>query len=76
MAPADSTELTSVRTKIERPPLSAISVATARPRDKQRILSGVLAAIRADTVTATEERELFRVIAIALDCPLPPGVAI
>ena len=24
---------------------------------------------------ATEERELFRVIAVALDCPVPPDVA-
>jgi hypothetical protein len=35
-----------------------------------------LAAVRADAVTATEERELFRVIAVALDCPLPPDVSV
>ena len=52
------------------------TLAAARPRDKERILRGVLAAIRADAVTATEERELFRVIAAALDCPLPPDVDI
>ena len=46
-----------------------------RPRDKERVLRGVLATIRADAVTGVEERELFRVIAIALDCPLPPDVA-
>jgi len=48
----------------------------ARPRDKERVLRGVLATIRADAVTGVEERELFRVIAIVLDCPLPPDVAL
>jgi Zn-dependent protease with chaperone function len=52
------------------------TLAAARPRDKERILRGVLAAIQADAVTATEERELFRLIAAALDCPLPPDVDI
>lgn len=52
------------------------TLAAARPRDKERILRGVLAAIQADAVMATEERELFRVIAAALDCPLPPDVDI
>jgi Zn-dependent protease with chaperone function len=47
-----------------------------RPRDKERILGGVLAAIRADAVAAIEERELFRVIAGVLDCPLPPDVVL
>jgi len=51
------------------------ALASIRPREKQRVLRGVLAAIRADAVTATEERELFRVIAVALDCPVPPDVA-
>jgi Asp-tRNA(Asn)/Glu-tRNA(Gln) amidotransferase C subunit len=52
------------------------TLASARPRDKERILRGVLAAVQADAVTATEERELFRLIAAALDCPLPPDVDI
>jgi Zn-dependent protease with chaperone function len=52
------------------------TLAAARPRDKERILRGVLAAIQADAVTATEERELFRLIAATLDCPLPPDVDI
>jgi hypothetical protein len=52
------------------------ALASIRPREKQRVLRGVLAAIRADAVTATEERELFRVIAVALDCPLPPDIAL
>jgi hypothetical protein len=47
-----------------------------RPRDKQRVLRGVLATIRADAVTGVEERELFRVIAVVLDCPLPPDVTL
>jgi len=56
---------------------SALAVLTAaRPRDKKRVLRGVLATIRADAVTATAERELFRVIAISLGCPLPPDVVV
>jgi hypothetical protein len=54
--------------------LAALS--SVRPRDKERVLRGVLAAIRADAVTAPEERELFRVVALALGCPLPPDVAV
>jgi hypothetical protein len=50
------------------------ALATIRPRDKERLLRGVIAAVRADAVTATEERELFRLIATSLDCPLPPDV--
>jgi Zn-dependent protease with chaperone function len=52
------------------------AMAPARPRDKERVLRGVLAAIRADERTGVEERELFRVIAVVLDCPLPPDVAL
>jgi len=48
------------------------ALAHAGPRDKQRILQGVLATIRADGQIAIEEAELFRAIAAALDCPLPP----
>jgi Zn-dependent protease with chaperone function len=51
------------------------ALGSIRPREKQRVLRGVFAAIRADAVTATEERELFRVIAVALDCPVPPDLA-
>jgi Zn-dependent protease with chaperone function len=54
--------------------LAALS--SARPRDKERVLRGVLATIRADAVTASEERELFRVVALALGTPLPPDVAV
>lgn len=52
------------------------ALTSIRPRDKERVLRGVLAAIRADVVTAVEERELFRMIAIVLDCPLPPDVVL
>jgi hypothetical protein len=52
------------------------ALTSIRPREKERVLRGVLAAIRADVVTATEERELFRLIAIVLDCPLPPDVVL
>jgi hypothetical protein len=40
------------------------------------VLRAVLAAIKADAVTATEERELFRLIAASLGCPLPPDIAL
>jgi hypothetical protein len=36
----------------------------------------VLATIRSDAVTGVEERELFRVIAVVLDCPLPPDITL
>jgi Zn-dependent protease with chaperone function len=54
--------------------LAALS--SIRPRDKERVLRAVLATIRADAVTATAERELFRVIALSLGCPLPPDVVV
>jgi hypothetical protein len=52
------------------------ALAAVRPRDKERVLRAVLAAIKADAVTATEERELFRLIAASLGCPLPPDLAL
>ena len=52
------------------------ALALIRPRDKERVLRGVLSTIRADAVTATEERELFRVVALALGTPLPPDVIV
>ena len=61
---------------LERLDSALAALASIRPREKQRVLRGVSAAIRADAVTATEERELFRVIAVALDCPLPPDIAL
>jgi hypothetical protein len=52
------------------------ALAAIRPREKERVLRAVLAAIKADAVTATEERELFRLIAASLGCPLPPDIAL
>ena len=52
------------------------ALASIRPREKERVLRGVLATIRADAVTAAEERELFRVVALVMGCPLPPDVAV
>jgi uncharacterized membrane protein YebE (DUF533 family) len=52
------------------------ALAAIRPREKERVLRAVLAAIKADAVTATEERELFRLIAASLGCPLPPDLAL
>jgi hypothetical protein len=61
---------------LERLDAALGALAATRPREKERVLRGVLAAIRADAVTATEERELFRLIAIVLDCPLPPDIVL
>jgi hypothetical protein len=61
---------------LERLDSALVVLTAARPRDKERVLRGVLATIRADAVTATAERELFRVIAISLGCPLPPDVVV
>jgi Zn-dependent protease with chaperone function len=56
---------------------SALRVlAPLRPKDKLKILRGVLAVIRADKEVSVEETELFRAIAATLDCPLPPGFSI
>jgi Zn-dependent protease with chaperone function len=49
------------------------TLATLRPRAKEPLLRSVLATIRADGTIAEEERELLRLIAATLDCPLPPG---
>jgi Zn-dependent protease with chaperone function len=51
-------------------------LAALRPRDKQRILVGVVASIRADRTVKVEEYELLRAIAATLDCPLPPGSSV
>jgi len=52
------------------------ALAAIRPREKERVLRAVLAAIKADAVTATEERELFRLIAASLGCPMPPDITL
>jgi Zn-dependent protease with chaperone function len=61
---------------LERLDSALAALIPLRPRDKERVLRGVLATIKADAVTAAPERELFRVIAITLDCPLPPDVVV
>jgi Zn-dependent protease with chaperone function len=61
---------------LERLDAALGALATIRPREKERVFRGVLAAIRADAVAAIEERELFRLIAITLDCPLPPDIVL
>ncbi|HEX5049565.1 MAG TPA: M48 family metallopeptidase [Gammaproteobacteria bacterium] len=50
-----------------------LALGAAKPPDKQRVLEAVLATIRADRRIELDEHELFRAIAAALDCPLPPG---
>jgi Zn-dependent protease with chaperone function len=52
------------------------ALATIPPRAKKRVLNAVLETIRADKVTADAERELFRLVAATLDCPLPPDVTL
>jgi len=47
-----------------------------RPKQKQRVLAGVLASIHHDRKISIQELELFRVIAASLGCPMPPAVAI
>ena len=62
--PADPTfEPPAAARDLERLDAALAALASIRPREKERVLRGVLAAIRADAVTATEERELFRLIA-------------
>jgi Zn-dependent protease with chaperone function len=74
-AGAPTFEPPTAQRDLERLDAALAALGSIRPREKQRVLRGVFAAIRADAVTATEERELFRVIAVALDCPVPPDVA-
>jgi hypothetical protein len=77
VAPDDPTfEPPAAQRDLARLDAALAALDALRPRDKQRVLRGVLAAIRADAVTAVEERELFRVIAIALGTPIPPDAAI
>jgi Zn-dependent protease with chaperone function len=75
-AGAPTFEPPTAQRDLERLDAALAALGSIRPREKQRVLRGVFAAIRADAVTATEERELFRVIAVALDCPLPPDVSL
>lgn len=51
-------------------------LAVLRPKQKQRVLGGVLACIHHDRQISVAELELFRVIAASMDCPMPPATAI
>lgn len=51
-------------------------LAELRPKQKQRVLAGVLASIHYDRHISITELELFRVIAASLGCPMPPAMAI
>jgi Zn-dependent protease with chaperone function len=61
---------------LDRLDAALVALARLRPQHKERLLRSVLATIRADGAIAAAERELFRAIAAALDCPLPPGHAL
>ena len=50
-----------------------LALGAVKPSDKLRMLEAVIAKIRADRRIEIDEHELFRAIAAALDCPLPPG---
>jgi Zn-dependent protease with chaperone function len=62
--------------KLETLDAALVRLEELRPRDKQRVLAGVLACIRHDRRIAAEELELFRAIAAALGCPMPPATAL
>ncbi|NNC64917.1 MAG: M48 family metallopeptidase [Gammaproteobacteria bacterium] len=64
----DARELQSLDAALER-------LASLRPKQKQRVLSAVLASIRHDRRISIAELELLRVIAASLGCPMPPAIA-
>ena len=47
----------------------------AAPRLKKRVLEACAACIGANGLVTTEEGELLRAVADALDCPMPPLMA-
>ncbi len=67
--------LTDAR-KLEPLDAALARLAALRPKQKKRVLEGVLASIHHDRRLSTTELELFRVIAASLDCPVPPGLAL
>ncbi len=76
-APTDpSFEPPSAARDLEQLDAALAALGSLRPRAKEPLLRGVLATIKADGTISTEERELFRLIAATLDCPLPPDGAI
>jgi Zn-dependent protease with chaperone function len=76
-APSDpSFEPPSTARDLEQLDAALAALASLRPRAKEPLLRALLATIKSDATISTEERELFRLIAATLDCPLPPGGAI
>ena len=75
LAEPDFAELNGVR-KLEALDSALGRLALLRPKQKQRVLGGVLACIRHDQQITTAEMELFRAIAATLGCPMPLGSAI
>jgi hypothetical protein len=71
--PFDSPAATRNLAKLDEA-LAALS--GLRPDGKLELLRGVLTTIRADGKVELDEQELFRAIAAALDCPIPPGFAL
>lgn len=55
--------------------LALTSMQTAAPGIQLRLVQALGTAMEADGMISDEEFELFRVIAITLDCPLPPPQA-
>ncbi len=51
-------------------------LAVLRPKQKQRLLAGILTSIHYDRRVSIPELELFRAIAASLGCPMPPAMAI
>ena len=62
--------------KLEPLDAALARLAHLRPRQKRRVLEGVLASIHYDRHLSMTELELFRVISASLDCPMPPGLGL
>jgi hypothetical protein len=74
-AEPDFADLDGVR-KLEALDSALTRLGRLRPKQKQRVLGGVLACIRHDRQITPAELELFRVIATSLGCPMPPASAL
>ncbi|HZF31687.1 MAG TPA: M48 family metallopeptidase [Gammaproteobacteria bacterium] len=72
-APAPAFEPLAAARNLRSLDAALLALGAVKPRDKLRMLEAVLATIRADRRIEIDEHELFRAIAAALDCPLPPG---
>ena len=51
-------------------------LAGLRPPLKRSLISACLAALRSDGRISAEEADLFRAVAAALDCPVPPWLGL